>query len=121
MLKIIFRKDNDVSYVTLPQKFKIDFRKENIPNEYSLTFIPEKSYKLENILLDFKTPNKFEFYIEKRMDNNLKSITYFKNSILGKKQFALNSKDATSFSIVIPRMYNECLFTEIEIFSAKEI
>lgn len=120
MFKIILKKDNEEKTITLPYKFKIDFRKEDVPEEYSLTFLPENSCKLKNILLDFKTTNIFEFYTEKEGDNS-KSITYFKNSILGKKQFTLNSENAISFSIVIPRMYNECLFTEIEVYDAKEI
>ena len=121
MFKIMLKKDDHEKTITLPYKFKLDFRKEDVPEEYSLTFIPENFCKLKNILLDFKTTNIFEFYTEKGIDNNSKSITYFRNSILGKKQFTLNSENATSFSIIIPRMYNEYLFTEIELYDAKEI
>lgn len=121
MFKIMLKKDNENKLISLPCKFVIDFRKEEIPEDYTLTFLAENGSKLENIFIDVSAPCKFDFYTDKRICNNVKFITHMENTNLQRKHFLLNTKDSTSFSIVIPHKFNEYLFTEIELFSAKEM
>lgn len=121
MFKIILKKDNEEKTITLPYKFKIDFRKEDVPEEYSLIFLPKKDTKLQDILLTVRFQNKFEYYTEKRLVNNVKFFTYVENIQTQRKDITLNSKDSVFFSIVISHKSNEYLFSEIELYDAKEI